>query len=108
MSKKLDYTSWARKFAFKFPIFTYVSIQVNFWIFAFLFLSIIIHLNSLLLIRSYSLQIPLSFGSSVIIAVTGGLIYGVVLGFVDILMERVFLISQPFVLRNLQFLVLGP
>jgi adenylate cyclase len=91
MSKTFDYTTWARNFVFKFPKFTYVSIQVNFWIFAFLFLALIIHLNSLSLIKSYSLQIPLSFGSSIVISVIGGIIYGVILGYVDILIERGFL-----------------
>ena len=91
IEKKFDYTTKARAFALRFPKLNHITIQVTFWIFAFLLLSTIIHLNSLSLIKSYSLQIPLSFGSSVILSAIIGLIYGVILGYVDILIERGFL-----------------
>ncbi|MGD8306652.1 MAG: adenylate/guanylate cyclase domain-containing protein [Ignavibacteria bacterium] len=91
MSKKFDYTALARKMVFRFPVLSHIAVQVNFWICAFLLLGLIIHLNSLMIIKSNSLQIPVSFGSTIILALLIGLIYGVIFGSVDILIDRGFL-----------------
>ena len=91
MSNKFNYTNFARSITFRFPTLTHISIQVNFWIFSFLLLSAIIHLNTLTTIESYSLQIPTSFGSSVLMSFIAGIIYGVALGFIDIWIEKGFL-----------------
>jgi adenylate cyclase len=88
MPKRFDYTTRARAIALRFPTFNHIAIQVNFWIIAFLLLSAIIHLASLSLVASYSLQIPLSFAPAVLMSFIIGIIYGTILGFIDIIIER--------------------
>ncbi|UCH66398.1 MAG: adenylate/guanylate cyclase domain-containing protein [Ignavibacterium sp.] len=91
MGRRFDYTTWARKMVFKFPSFSYIAIQVNFWILAFLLLMVLIHFQTVLLNESYSLQIPVSILSGVAIALILGFIYGLVFGGVDLLLEKGFL-----------------
>ena len=88
MPKKFDYTSRARRIALRFPVFNYIAIQVNFWILAFLLLSIIIHFTSLSLADSYSLPLPASFLPSLLMSIIIGIIYGSFLGLVDIIFEK--------------------
>lgn len=95
MPKKFDYTTQARKIALRFPIFNHISIQVNFWIIAFLLLSFIVHLTTLSLSNSYSLNIPISFLPSVIMSIIIGFVYGTSLGFVDIILKKGFFQRWP-------------
>ncbi len=91
MPKRFDYTTKARAFALRFPTLNHVSIQVSFWIIAFILLSTIIHLTSLSLVNTYSLPIPVSFGVAVLMSLITGFIYGTILGFIDIIIERGFI-----------------
>jgi adenylate cyclase len=95
MPNKFDYTSQARKIALKFPVFNHVSIQVNFWILAFLLLSFITHTTALSISSSYSLQLPTSYIPSILISIIIGIIYGTSLGFVDILLGKGYIQRWP-------------
>jgi len=88
MHKNFDYTTQARKIALRYPVLNHISIQVNFWILAFLLLSIIVHFTSLSLANSYSLKLQTSFLPSLFMSIIIGLIYGVSLGFVDIILKK--------------------
>lgn len=88
MPKKFDYTANARAFALRFPKLNHIAIQVTFWTYAFLLFATIIHFNTKSLSESYSINIPLSFGSSIILSLIMGTFYGVILGYVDIFIER--------------------
>ena len=88
MSRKFDYTTKARTFALRFPKLNHIAIQATFWTYAFILFSVIIHFNTISLRESYSIEIPTSFGSSVIMSLILGIFYGVILGYVDIIFER--------------------
>jgi adenylate cyclase len=88
MPKKFDYTTRARKIALRFPVLNHISIQINFWILAFLLLSFIIHFTTLSLSNSYALKLPASFLPSVIMSIIIGIIYGTSIGFVDIILDK--------------------
>jgi adenylate cyclase len=91
MPKKFDYTTQARKMAFRFPVFTRISIQINFWIISFTFLLAIIHLSALSLSVTFGFPAQTSFLPSLIMACISGIIYGIILGYVDIFLEKGFL-----------------
>lgn len=69
MSKKWDYTSSARKFTARFPILSYLGIQINFWIIANIFLCVLMHLQSLSISESYPIHPRGGFGTTLILAV---------------------------------------
>ena len=75
MTKKFDYTTKARAFALRFPKVNHIAIQVTFWTYAFLLFASIIHFNTKSISESYSIQIPLSFGSSIILSLVMGTLY---------------------------------
>lgn len=91
MSEKFDYTRNARLFTAKYPMISYVSIQVNFWIFANILLSLIIYLH-LLAISEYA---PVNPGGSlkqnILSAILLGGIYGLIQGIMDYRLEQHFL-----------------
>ena len=95
MPKNFDYTTQVRRFALRHPVLNHIAIQVNFWSIAFLLLSFIIHFTILSIKDSYSLQIPVSFLSSVLISIFLGLVYGTTLGLVDIFIEKGFFQRWP-------------
>lgn len=88
MSKKWDYTSSARKFTAKFPILSYLGIQINFWIFANIFLCVLMHLQSLSISESYPIHPRGGLGTTLILAVFFGFLYGVILGLTDHFLDK--------------------
>jgi len=91
MPKKFDYTARARKITFKYPVLTRISIQINFWILAFIFLFAIIHLSAQSLSVTYEFPIQTSFIPSLIMSLIIGIIYGVILGLLDIVLDKGFI-----------------
>jgi adenylate cyclase len=102
MPKKFDYTTQARKIAFKHPVLNHIAIQVNFWILAFLLLSFIIHFTTLSLSDSYSLVLPVSFLPPVLLSIIIGLVYGTLLGLVDIFLDKGYFQRWPLGQINLK------
>ena len=78
-----DYTTFARGFALRYPVFTQISIQVNYWVFVYILLVTVIHFanRSLLVALDVEVRPPYmpAFWSGVIM----GVIYGSALGIVD-------------------------
>jgi adenylate cyclase len=87
MVKKFDYTTKARTVVHRFPRFSYISIQVNFWVFAFIFLFTLFHIYGLALSASNIIQIPLKYIPVLLIALIIGIIYGTILGLTDLFLE---------------------
>lgn len=88
MSKKWDYTSSARKFTAKFPVLSYLGIQINFWIIANVFLCVLMHLQSLSISETYQIHRPGGLGTTLILAVLFGFLYGVILGLTDHYLDK--------------------
>lgn len=88
MSTKQDYTSFARKFTYRFPQFTYVSIQINFWVVASLLYSLIIFLNTKNFFQLRNIDFPLSISSLILVSVTIGVLLGVFLFVIDFLFTK--------------------
>ena len=88
MPAKRDYTSRARKIAYRFPILTFIGIQINFWIIAFLLFSTITFLNTLYLSEIGTYNFPISYRLVIINSLIMGMLFGAVLGIVEIFIDR--------------------
>ncbi|WGQ10539.1 adenylate/guanylate cyclase domain-containing protein [Pedobacter gandavensis] len=88
MSKKWDYTSSARKFTARFPVLSYLGIQINFWIIANVFLCVLLHLQLLSISETYQIHRPGGLGTTLILAVLFGFLYGVILGLTDHYLDK--------------------
>jgi adenylate cyclase len=88
MLSRLDYTSRARKISYKYPKLSYIGIQVNFWIAAFLLFSTITYMNTLYIARIGSPTFPLSYELVILNSIFMGLMFGVVLGRADLILDR--------------------
>ncbi len=90
MSATFDYTAAARKFWAKFPVLTYLSIQVNFWVLANLLLGIIMHLEGLRINQSLQLPVLNKLWPIIMIAIIFGILYGITLGLAGYYLEKTF------------------
>lgn len=90
MSAKFEYTTLAQGFTAKFPMFTYVLTQVNYWIIANLFLVVVLQLQSNILGLELRISSSGSFGFNLLMAVILGVVYGVCLGMAGYYFERSF------------------
>ena len=88
MPTNLDYTSRARKIAYRFPKFSFIAIQVNFWILAILLYSAITYLNTEYLGQFQPLVFTLSPYIVLISSISIGLLLGIILGFIDLALIR--------------------
>ncbi|WP_222536845.1 adenylate/guanylate cyclase domain-containing protein [Pedobacter polysacchareus] len=88
VSKKWDYTSSARKFTARFPVLSYLGIQINFWIIANVFLCVLLHLQLLSISETYQIHRPGGLGTTLILAVLFGFLYGVILGLTDHYLDK--------------------
>jgi len=88
MIKDFNYTTKARAFALKYPTLSFIMIQINFWAFAFLLLVTLLYLNKLATYSSLSLDLNFPFMINIVYALSAGILYGVTLGYVDVLIEK--------------------
>ncbi|TCC93092.1 adenylate/guanylate cyclase domain-containing protein [Pedobacter hiemivivus] len=88
MSKKWDYTSTAQKFSAKFPVLSYLGIQINFWIIASVFLSILLHLQALSISETSQLSSPTRFDNTLALSIMFGFFYGIILGLTDQYLDK--------------------
>ncbi|RRB02045.1 adenylate/guanylate cyclase domain-containing protein [Larkinella rosea] len=87
MDKKFEYTTLAQRYTARFPVLTYVGIQVNFWIIANCLLLTILTLHARLI--NHVVQIPVAaFGPSLLIAILFGGVWGVSLGLTGYYLDR--------------------
>lgn len=88
MSHNFDYTATARKLWGKFPVLTYLSIQINFWVIANLLLGIIIHLQALRINQILQLPGLTRLKPIILIAIIFGILYGIILGLAGYYLEK--------------------
>ena len=88
MAKKIEYTTLAHRYTAKFPVFTYVGIQINFWIVANILLVIVMNLQSLIIGEAFGIRVAGRFGPSLLVAVILGILYGVILGLTGYYLDR--------------------
>jgi adenylate cyclase len=88
MSKKPDYTAAALDFTARFPILTYVSIQINFWVIANILLAVIMYLQARAITETLNLPQMSRLGPAIIIAVLLGILYGIILGLADYFFDK--------------------
>lgn len=84
MAQKIDYTNFARKLTYRFPRFSYVSIQINFWVLTFILFSSIAYLNMFYLNSIGSVNFPLSYSTVVFVSFVTGWIFGITTGVLDL------------------------
>ena len=92
MSKRFDYTRYARRFVSRFPVFTFMLTQINFWVIAYVFLAILAHL--VLLTAGPAIQAKISLKASPVIAVFLGFFYGVASGYAGRFFEKRFFYNK--------------
>ncbi len=90
MAVRRDYTARALRIWARFPVLTYVGIQVNFWVVANLLLGIILHLQALRISRIVHVPGLTSFGPGVIIGTIFGILYGIILGLAGYHLEKTY------------------
>jgi adenylate cyclase len=90
-----DYTTRALRFTARFPVFTVVSFQMNFWIIANMFLVVIMHLQTRLIDHAYQLSITGPLGHTLFLAAVLGALYGICLGFTDYFLDKHVLRKWP-------------
>jgi len=83
MSNKFDYTTIARSFSLRFPLFTHISIQINYWVIAYVLLITVIYFNGMSLNSAFDLSIPHLYMPTFWAAVIIGIVYGFLLGLLD-------------------------
>jgi adenylate cyclase len=86
----MDYTSLARRFTSRFPMLSYLGIQINFWIIANIFLGTIMHLQAMSLQETLGIVPLISYGRLTLVALELGLLYGITLGLTDWYLDRHF------------------
>ena len=88
MSERLDYTSRARRVAFQYPLFSHLSIQINFWIIAHLSFGLV----NYLILRSFMTSANFVMGdtlwSSFLLALILGFLFGISFGMIEYYLEN--------------------
>ena len=81
-----DYTKYSRKFVNRFPVMNYLFQQIIFWLFAYAFLAVLVHLT--LRTAGPVLQAKLSLAANLTIALFMGFFSGLASGLSDLLFEK--------------------
>ncbi|MBC3787178.1 hypothetical protein FHK02_3689 [Spirosoma sp. LMG 31448] len=74
MGEKFEYTTLAQRYTARFPVLTYVGIQVNFWIIANSLLVTILTLHARIISQVFQIPVAGAFGSSLLIAILFGVL----------------------------------
>ncbi|HLT51269.1 MAG TPA: adenylate/guanylate cyclase domain-containing protein [Arenibacter sp.] len=90
MAKQFEYTTLAQRYTARFPLFSYVSIQTNFWIAANLLLVAIMHLQSMIIGEIFNFPLIGSFGPVLLMAIILGVFYGAILGVTGYYLDKEF------------------
>ncbi len=88
MKREFDYTTRARTMAFRYPVISFIGTQVNYWVLAFILFSAIVYYTAITIDQVSIANTEISFGMLAVISVFFGVIFGVVLGFVELLEEK--------------------
>lgn len=88
MQSYFDYTTFARRFATKFPALSYVGIQITFWVLANGLMSLILYLHSRFISQAFGIEMQYRTGSMFLLSISLGILYGAVLGAAEYHLER--------------------
>ncbi|MEQ8241828.1 adenylate/guanylate cyclase domain-containing protein [Fulvivirga sp.] len=88
--EKFEYTTMAQRYTARYPLLTYLSIQVNFWIIANVLLALVISLYSRISSLIYGIHVMMELKSMLVMAVIAGIFYGVSYGLLAHYLERRF------------------
>lgn len=88
MKEEFDYTTYARRFAIRFPLASQLLIQVYFWVVANIFIASIVHLVELSVRKTYNLTLHRGYLPVLLAAVVLGILYGLISGLINILFDR--------------------
>jgi adenylate cyclase len=95
MTGKFEYTTIANRLTARFPMGSYVGIQVNFWIVANLLLVSIMYFLLQIVGQVFSLSLPVSIGPIILIGAILGLFYGLSLGVTGYYLDKKLLRKLP-------------
>ncbi|UII25626.1 adenylate/guanylate cyclase domain-containing protein [Fulvivirga maritima] len=95
MSKKIEYTTFANRFSSKYPLLSYLGIQVNFWVIANLLLATIIILYNKVYSLSFHVNTPFSNIIILAIAVLFGHLYGISYGLLGYYLDKGIFKKKP-------------
>ncbi|MEJ1237196.1 adenylate/guanylate cyclase domain-containing protein [Chryseolinea sp. T2] len=88
MAKKFEYTTLAHRYTARYPLLTYLGTQTNFWILANILLVTIMHLQSRVLTATFHNPLALEYGTLLLIAISLGIVYGLILGLTGYYLDR--------------------
>jgi len=88
MSSQPDYTSRAQRITTRFPLLTFLSIQVVFWIFANLLLALMMYFHAQAISVTYGIKAIVSFVPILMVSLAMGILYGLSLGLLDFYLRK--------------------
>ena len=88
MSERLDYTARAIRVAFKYPLFSHLSIQINFWFIAHLSFGLINYLILRSFMPSAKFVMGDTLGSSFLLALILSVLFGISFGMIEYYLEN--------------------
>jgi len=96
MHSKTDYTSRAQQLTARFPLLTFLSIQVTFWTFANLLLALVLYFQAQAISLTYQVSAMVSFVPILVVSLVTGILYGVSLGLLDFYLRKGLLKGKSF------------
>jgi len=88
MLADFDYTRRVRRFAIKFPAWSYVGTQISFWAIANILMGLIIHFHSMFVAEAFDIPIQSNLKPVIVLSAFMGILYGAVLGTADYYLDR--------------------
>jgi adenylate cyclase len=86
MSRNLDYTTFARRFANRYPLGNYLLAQINFWIISYILLAVLTHL--VLMTAGSALHADINLTATLVIALYLGFFTGIISGLANRFFEK--------------------
>lgn len=83
-----DYTSRAQLITARFPLFTFLSIQITFWMFANLLLALMMYFHAQAISVTYQVGAMVSFVPILMVSLIMGIFYGLSLGLIDFYLRK--------------------
>lgn len=91
----LDYTATARRFVARYPLLSTVLTHINFWVAAYLLLTVIFYYSRRSLVVSFSLPVEVELGPSMLNSVIIGIVYGTGNGLLDYYFDKRMFRNKP-------------
>lgn len=96
LNNKIEYTTFARRFSGRFPLVSYLGMQMIFWIVASIFLAGILNLHFRAISKTFALPNLNRIGPLILVATILGLLQGIVLGLAEYYINKRLLKRQSF------------